>query len=86
MIMAKFPRQSTRTKSKDKAREADRMNGMRPFSNLSAEIGRNSELMNNSLETDQLSPKNLSSFDPNQNFSPQFIITGANTKVSFKNR
>lgn len=70
MIMAKFPRQPMRTKSKEKNKAAERMNGMRPFSNLSAEIGRNSELMNNSLETDQMSPKNLSSFDPNQNFSP----------------
>jgi len=38
--------------------------------------------MNNSYETDKLSPTNISNFDPNMNYSPAFVITGA-TAVSF---
>jgi len=38
--------------------------------------------MNNSYETDKMSPTNISNFDPNMNYSPAFVITGA-TAVSF---
>lgn len=38
--------------------------------------------MNNSYETEKMSPTNISNFDPNMNYSPAFVITGA-TAVSF---
>jgi hypothetical protein len=39
--------------------------------------------MNNSYETDRLSPHHLANFDPNHNYSPKFVITGATAKTNF---
>ena len=59
----------------------------RPFSDMTGSIGHNSDIGQSIYDRTQLNMSlegGFDNFNPNQNFSPQFVITGEHVKVKNK--